>query len=109
MLFRSRFDEGEIKIYNLHISPYAQASYLNVEPARPRLLLLHKKEIEKISSHMTQKNLTLIPTRIYFNAKGWAKVEIALAKGKKLYDKREDIKRRDVDRELKRTVRQKRK
>ncbi len=99
----ARVEENEILLYNLYISPYLQASYLNVEPARPRKLLLHKKEIEKVYSRMSQKHLALIPTRIYFNSRGLAKVEIALARGKKLYDKREDIKKRDIDRELKRT------
>ena len=105
----ARVEENEIILYNLHISPYLQASYLNVEPNRPRKLLLHKKEIEKVYSHMSQKHLALIPTRIYFNKRGLAKVEIALARGKKLYDKRDDIKRRDVERELKQTVRDRRK
>jgi len=98
----ARIEKGEVVLYNLHIAPYPQASYLNLEPQRPRKLLLKKKEIEKINGLMTQKHLALVPTRIYFNKKGWAKVELALAKGKKLYDKREDIKRRDIDRELKR-------
>ena len=104
----ARVEEHQILLYNLHISPYLQASYLNVEPDRVRKLLLNKKEIEKIYSKMSQKHLALIPTRIYFNARGLAKVEIALAKGKKLFDKREDIKKRDIDRELKRTVKPRR-
>ena len=104
----ARVEENEIILYNLYISPYLQASYLNVEPDRPRKLLLHRKEIEKIYAQMSQKHLALIPTRIYFNKKGLAKVEIAMAKGKKLYDKREDIKKRDIDRELKRTAKPRR-
>ncbi len=101
----ARVEKNEIFLYNLHINPYAQASYLNPEPARVRKLLLHKKEIAKVVSLVTQKGLTLIPTKIYFNKRGFAKVEIALGKGKKLYDKREDIKRRDIDREIKRSAR----
>lgn len=97
-------DGQEIFLYNLHINPYLQASYLNQEPARKRKLLLHKKEIQKISSMIHEKGLLLIPTKIYFNRKGFVKVEIALGKGKKLYDKREDIKKRDMDRDLKRAV-----
>jgi SsrA-binding protein len=99
----ARIEKGEIMLYNLHIAPYPQASYLNLEPDRPRKLLLHKKEIQKIDGLATQKHLALIPTRIYFGKRGWAKVEIALAKGKKFYDKRETIKKRDIDRELKRS------
>ncbi len=100
----ARIEDGEIMLYNLYVAPYPQASYLNLEPDRPRKLLLHKKEIQKIAGLATQKHLALIPTRIYFGKRGWAKVELALAKGKKLYDKREDIKRRDVERELKRSL-----
>ena len=92
---------SEILLYNLHINSYVQASYLNVEPVRPRKLLLHKREISKIAGQV-QKGLTLIPTKIYFNKRGFAKVEIALGKSKKLHDRREDIKKRDVDREMKR-------
>ena len=104
----ARVDEGEIILYNLHINPYMQASYLNEEPTRKRKLLLHKKEIEKISSLINEKSMLLVPTKIYFNKKGFVKVEIALGKGKKLYDKREDIKKRDMDRDLKRAVNTKR-
>lgn len=97
-----RIEEGEAYLYSLYIAPYVQASVFNKEPNRVRKLLLHKREIEKIFADVTQKKLALIPTRIYFNARGFVKVEVALAKGKKLYDKREDIKRRDIDRELNR-------
>ena len=99
----ARMDGGEVYLYNLHINPYAQASYLNVPVDRPRKLLLHKKEIEKIDVAVNQKHLTLVPTRIYLNPRGFVKVEIALAKGKKMYDKRDDIKRREIDREVKRS------
>lgn len=101
----ARIEKGEIILYNLHIHPYAQASLANLEPDRERKLLLHKKEINKIFSLATQKRLALVPLRIYFNKRGFAKVELGLGKGKKLFDKREDIKRRDVDRELKRALR----
>ncbi|MCB9772682.1 MAG: SsrA-binding protein SmpB [Candidatus Omnitrophica bacterium] len=97
-------DKEEIILYNLHINPYLQASYLNQEPARKRKLLLHRKEIERITAAINEKGLVLIPTKIYFNKKGFVKVEIALGKGKKLYDKREDIKKRDIDRDLRRAV-----
>ena len=104
----ARVEKDEIYLYNLHINPYAQASYLNVEPDRPRKLLLHRKEINKIIGQVALKNLNLIPTRIYFNRRGLAKIELGIGKGKKSYDKREAIKKRDVDRELKRATRHRR-
>lgn len=100
----ARVDDKEIYLYNLHINPYMQASYLNQEPTRIRKLLLHKKEIVKIASLINEKAMILVPTKIYFNRKGFVKVEIALGKGKKVYDKREDIKKRDIDRDLKRAL-----
>ena len=100
----ARIDKEEMFLYNLHIDPYAQASHLNDDPQRPRKLLLNKKEILKILGQIAQKKWILIPTKIYFNNRGFVKVELALGKGKKLYDKREDIKKRDIDRELKRTI-----
>jgi len=100
---------NEVYLYNLHIAPYAQASSMNPEPDRKRKLLLHQKEIEKILGLTTQKKLILIPTKIYFNKRGFAKVELGLGRSKKLYDKREDIKKRDVDREIKRAVRDRQK
>ena len=102
----ARVERGDIVLYNLHVNPYAQASYLNLEPARPRKLLLHKREILKIDSQVTQKHLTLIPTRIYFNPRGFVKIEIAVGKGKKHYDKREDLKKKDNQREIARHLRQ---
>src|SRR3989338_403198 len=103
----ARVKGEEIFPYNLHISPYAQASYLNEEVDRPRKLLLHKKEIRKIIGMVAQKNLALIPTKIYFNKRGFVKIEVGLGRGKKIYDKREDIKKRTLDRALSRIVRQK--
>ena len=98
----ARFDGGEVFLYNLHINPYQEASYLNLEPARPRKLLMHKNEIHKITGLVNQKKFVLIPTKIYFNKRGYAKVELGLGKGKKHFDRREDIKKRDVEREMKR-------
>jgi SsrA-binding protein len=100
---------SEIFLYNAHISPYAQASYLNVEPTRQRKLLLHKKQIEKLIGRLTQKGLTLIPLKVYFNSRGFVKVELGLGKGKRLYDKREDIKRRENDLALRRMVKNRKK
>ncbi len=97
-------DKEELMLYNMHISPYEQASYNNVEPARPRKLLLHKKEMERLRGLMARQGLTIVPTKIYFNARGFAKVEIALASGKKQYDKRDDIKNRDIKREIDRRI-----
>ena len=104
----ARFEGREIFLYNAHISHYAQASYLNVDSDRPRKLLLHKKQIERINGKLTQKGLTLIPLKIYFNDRGFAKIELALCKGKKLYDKRETVKRRETDKLLRRVIKNRR-
>ena len=74
----ARLDKGQFFLYNSHISPYAQASYMNVEPTRVRKLLLHKKQITRLTGQLTQKGLTLIPLKVYFNARGFAKIELAL-------------------------------
>lgn len=103
------FQKEEVWLYNLHINPYLQASYMNEDPDRPRKLLLHQHEIEKISALIMQQKVVLVPTKIYFNDRGFVKVEIAAGKGKKLYDKREDIKKRDVQREVGRALRHRRK
>ena len=104
----ARFEGPEIFLYNAHISHYAQASYLNVDPDRHRKLLLHKKQIERINGKLTQKGLTLIPLKIYFNDRGFVKIELALCKGKKLYDKRETVKRRETDKLLRRVIKNRR-
>ena len=96
--------EGEVILYNLHIDPYKQASYMNDEADRPRKLLLHKREIQKIFGVVSQKNVTLVPTKIYFNNRGLVKVEVALGTGKKRYDKRAAIQKRETDRDLRRAV-----
>lgn len=100
----ARVDNNEVILYNTHISPYAQASYLNVEPTRLRRLLLHKKQVRKLSGLLAQKGLTLIPLKAYFNERGFAKIELGLCKGKRLYDKREDIKRRETERGMRRIL-----
>jgi len=101
----ARVDKKEVYLYNLHIDPYKQASYMNEEADRPRKLLLHKREIKKIFDSVNIKKMVLVPTKVYFNKRGLVKVELALGKGKKLYDKREDIKKRDIDRDIGRMVR----
>jgi SsrA-binding protein len=96
--------DGELWLLNVHISPYSQGSYAgHKDPVRPRKLLLHKKEMRKIHDEMRERGYTIIPTMIYLQ-KGRAKVEIAIAKGKKLYDKRETIGKRDAEREIRRAL-----
>ncbi|MBM3243525.1 MAG: SsrA-binding protein SmpB [Candidatus Omnitrophica bacterium] len=100
----ARVEKGEVLLFNTYISPYEQASYLNVEPTRSRRLLLHKKQILKIESRLAQKGLTLVPLKAYFNDKGFAKIELALCRGKKYYDRRETIKRKEEDLKIKRIL-----
>lgn len=100
----ARVDGEEVFLYNLHILPYAQASFMNEDPDRPRKLLLHKKEIKKIVGRSTQKGLVLVPTKLYFNKRGLVKVEIALGQGKKLYDKRDNIKKREAGKQIDRAI-----
>jgi len=99
----ARIVEGEVILENMHISPYDQAHRFNHEPRRPRKLLLHSREIKRLIGKVQEKGLTLIPLKIYFKGRH-AKVEIGLAQGKKLYDKREAIAKRESDREVQRTV-----
>jgi len=94
--------KGEIWIKSLHITPYSHGTVNNHDPLRDRKLLLQKREIRKIETKLKEKGYTLVPLRIFFNDKNLAKMEIGLARGKKLYDKRETIKNRDVERDLKR-------
>ena len=94
-----RPEKREMWLYNAHIARYEASSYLSHEPTRPRKLLLHRKEIDMLTSKVAEKGLTLVPVRLYIKG-NIAKVEIALAKGKKLHDKRESISRREMDREL---------
>src|SRR3972149_850588 len=98
-----RPEKGEMWLLNAHIARYEASSYLSHEPTRPRKLLMHRKEIDSLAGRVAEKGLTLVATKLYLKG-GFAKVEIALAKGKKLYDKREAISRREMDRELARTI-----
>ena len=93
-----RVEKGEVYIYNMHISPYEKGNIFNRDPLRVKKLLLHKYEINKIMGQMQQKGYTLVPLQVYFKG-SLVKVEIGLAKGKKLYDKRQDIAKRDQMRE----------
>jgi SsrA-binding protein len=95
---------GEAWLINVHISPYqASGQYFNHEPRRTRKLLLHRKEINRLIGQVEQKGLTLIPLKLYFK-RGWIKVSIGLAKGKKIHDKRESVKRREDQREMARAI-----
>lgn len=96
---------GEIFIINMHIAPYDHGNLFNHEETRTRKLLMHKKEILKLESKSKEDGYTLIPLKVYLN-EGLAKVEIAVAKGKKLYDKREDLKEKDAQKHIKKTLKE---
>ena len=97
---------SEVFLHQCHISPYSHGNIMNHEPTRVRKLLLHKIEIHKLLGKTQQKGLTLIPLRIYFSKRGYAKVELGLAKGKKLYDRRETLKTREAGREVQRAIKE---
>ncbi|HVL96975.1 MAG TPA: SsrA-binding protein SmpB [Solirubrobacteraceae bacterium] len=97
--------DGELWLFNVHIPPYAPASRENHEPERPRKLLVHRAELERLQTRTNERGLTIVPTRLYF-ANGRAKVEIALARGKDVGDKRQAIKERDTRREIERALRE---
>lgn len=96
--------KGEVWIKSLHIAEYTHGTVNNHEPLRDRKLLLQKREIKKIESKLKEKGYTLVPLRIFFNEKGLAKIELGLAKGKKHYDKRETLRQKDIEREMKRML-----
>jgi SsrA-binding protein len=98
------FSGDELFVRNMHISPYEYGTYDNHEPKRERKLLLTSRELKKLKSKLEEKGLTLVPTRLYINDSGLAKLEIALAKGKKLYDKRDTLKKKDQQREIDRSI-----
>lgn len=98
---------GELFLVNAYIPEYREANRFNVDTRRPRKLLLHKREIDKLSVSVLREGLTIVPLRIYFNVRGRAKIAVALAKGKKLHDKRESVKERSWDRERARLMRDK--
>jgi SsrA-binding protein len=97
----ARVDGGQLWLYNLHISPYEAGNRFNHDPLRPRKLLLHRQQIRKLIGQVEQKGLTLVPLDVYFR-RGIAKVTLALVRGKQLHDKREDLRRRDAEREMER-------
>ena len=96
--------KGQAWMVGVHISAYSHTGFSGHEPLRDRRLLLHKNEIYKINQKLSEKGLTALPLKLYFNKQGWHKVEIGLAKGKKLYDKRDTKKRRDIERDIQREM-----
>ncbi|MBT3479652.1 MAG: SsrA-binding protein SmpB [Candidatus Marinimicrobia bacterium] len=97
--------KGQAWIVGVHISPYSHTGFEGPEAVRDRRLLLHKREIDKIKLSLDQKGLTAVPLQIYFNTKGWAKLEVGIAKGKKTYDKKASIRERDIKRDTQRELR----
>ena len=102
----ARIEGDEVFLYNMHISPYEFGNIANVEPKRKRRLLLHKRQIKKLIGETHQKGFTLVPLSAYLKG-GRVKIELALVRGKRLYDKREAVKRREADREMQRALRMK--
>ena len=103
----ARVENGEVFLYNVNISPYSHRGYVDHEPLRRRKLLLHREEIRKLIGKTVERGMTLVPTRLYFK-NGRVKVAVSLAKGKKEFDKRETIKRREADRETRAAVKSRR-
>lgn len=95
----ARFERGELWLHNLHISPYEPGNRFNHDPLRPRKLLLHRRELRRLVGQVEQKGLTLVPLDLHFTG-GVAKVNLGLVRGKKLHDKRDDVKKRDAEREM---------
>ncbi len=100
----ARIEEGEVVLYNMHVSPYEQGGRYNVDPIRTRKLLLHRREIERLRGAMTQKRLTLVPLKLY-EKHGRAKIELALGRGRREYEKRDRIRKEESDRDLRQMLR----
>ncbi len=100
----AKVENGEVFVYNMNISPYDKGNRYNTDPKRPKKLLLHKKEIRKLIGYISRDGLTLVPLDVYLDTRGRAKMTLAVARGKKLYDKREDIARRDAARDMDRRI-----
>ncbi len=103
----ARMENGELYLHNVHISPYSYATHNPTEPLRTRKLLLHKRELRKLTGKLHEKGIALIPLSIYFIDNGKAKIELGLARGKKLYDKRATLKQKQSDRDMDRALRNK--
>ena len=101
----ARITGGEVFVYGMNISPYEQGNRFNVDPLRPRKLLMHKKEISKLIGLTKEKGTTLIPLKVYINRDGRAKMELAVARGKKLYDKRQALAKKDADKKMRQAKR----
>lgn len=101
----ARVENGEVFLHQMHVSPYAYTHHEDLSPTRTRKLLMHRQEIRKLQGRVQEKGFTLVPLEIFFNKKGLAKVSLALARGKKGPDRREDIKRRDLERDARREFR----
>ena len=99
-----RVEKGEVFVYNMNIAPYEKGNRYNTDPLRPKKLLLHKGEIRRLETAVMQDGLTLVPSKGYLNHKGLVKLELAVAKGKKLYDKRADIAKKDAARNMERSM-----
>lgn len=102
----AKVENGEVFVYNMNISPYDQGNRYNTDPKRPKKLLLHKKEIRKLIGYISREGLTLVPLDVYLDARGRAKMTLAVARGKKLYDKREDMAKRDAARDIDRRIKE---
>lgn len=102
----AKIENGEMIVYGMNISPYEQGNRFNVDPLRPRKLLLHKQEIRKLIGYTTIKGLTLIPLNMYINEDGRAKMQLAVARGKKNYDKRDDMAKKDATRKIDQAMKQ---
>ncbi|HEY1654143.1 MAG TPA: SsrA-binding protein SmpB [Candidatus Tumulicola sp.] len=100
----ARFRDGEAWLLGMHVPPYKQGSFSNVDPNRPRKLLMHREQIARLRGRVGEKGLTIVPLRLYFT-RGIAKVQLGLARGKKLWDKRADVAKRDAEREIARRFR----
>ena len=100
----AKIKNEEVTLYGMNINPYEQGNIHNTDPIRPRKLLLHKREIRKIDGILAQQGLTLIPLKLYLSSKGLAKIELGIAKGKKNYDKRNSIAKRDADRRMQKSI-----
>jgi len=98
----ARIEDGEVFLYNMHVSPYDQGGRYNVEPTRLRKLLLHRQQIDRLEGFLTQKGCALVPLRMYLKH-GLAKIELAVGRGKKQYEKRETVRTREIERDLRRT------
>ena len=103
----AKVENSGVFVYNMHISPYEKGNRFNTDPMRPKKLLLHKKEIRKLIGYISRDGLTLVPLDVYLDRRGRAKMTLAVARGKKLYDKREDLAKRDAESDIDRRMKDK--